>query len=200
MTWMQTRSNRAFDLLDPRPDLVDFLFDVPVALARINRFLGHTLYPWSVAQHCVAGADWATAQGNNRLAAAFLLHDAHEAYLGDITTPAAQAIGALIPGGRNPIKDIKRAIDGAIFAAAGLGSLLDDAALMREVADLDLRLLRAERDALLGAPPQPWIRAVETAEPIAVAFRPSSPAVDAEIWRSRFVGYALPLAAVAVGG
>lgn len=64
-------------LLDLQPRDIKIL-DIAHALALINRFNGHTKFPISVAQHSVY-----VARISNSLQG--LLHDASEAYLGDVT-------------------------------------------------------------------------------------------------------------------
>lgn len=65
------------------------LSDIAIALSRIPRFLGHSEQPYSVAEHCVLGTrailTHVDADEDIRVLAAkaFLLHDAHEAYVGD---------------------------------------------------------------------------------------------------------------------
>ncbi|MDO5648367.1 hypothetical protein [Paracoccus sp. (in: a-proteobacteria)] len=54
------------------------------SLSKINRFNGRTPQPWSVAVHSVI----VSRLVNPRAAAWGLLHDAHEVFLGDLTTPA----------------------------------------------------------------------------------------------------------------
>ena len=127
MTWLQTGSNRAFDLLKPDPAQVDFDIDIAEALARIPRYTGHVRPgPYSVAQHCIVGADIVFRDTHDReAAAAFLLHDAHEAYIGDIATPVAQALAVATANAgrdldvppsavRNGIKALKAKVDQAI--------------------------------------------------------------------------------------
>lgn len=172
MTWIQTSTGRAFDLLHPTPDMVDLKVDVPEALARIPRFNGHVMSgPYSVAQHSVLGADIIMSRTRDKgLAAAFLLHDAHEAYLGDLTTPVQQALGQLLaevtPAAGSlfglVLNHAKARIDEAIHAAAGLKWPLPERARAL-VKEIDLGLLRTERDALLGAPPAPWLPHIEAA-------------------------------------
>lgn len=57
--------------------------DIAIALSRIPRFGGHTLRPYSVAAHCLQVSDLLPY----RLKLAGLLHDASEAYLGDVIGP-----------------------------------------------------------------------------------------------------------------
>ena len=181
MTWLQICSNgpvdRAFDLLDPELASVDFDVAIPEALARITRYTGHTRSGiFSVAQHSVLGADAIYRKTGDRTAAAcFLLHDAHEHVLGDKATPIAEAEVALaeqmMPGiGGKLVRDMqkamKRRIDLAIYAAAGLGH---DGCPLRYrplVAEVDLAMLATERRHLLGRAPKPWNQIVEAAQPI----------------------------------
>jgi len=87
MTWVQTVSGVAFDLLDPTPEMVQ-LEDIAHALSRIPRFNGHTRSHYSVAEHSVLGCLLVPRE----LQTAFLLHDAHEAYIGDLTSPLKAAL------------------------------------------------------------------------------------------------------------
>lgn len=64
-------------------------FRVADALAKINRFSGRTPEPWSVAAHSVLVA---RLVDDPELKAWALLHDAHEAILGDLTSPAVAFI------------------------------------------------------------------------------------------------------------
>ena len=197
--WLQTASGRAFDLINPTADMVDFRHDVPDALARIARFNGHVPGgPYSVAQHCCIGAD-AILDETRRpdLAAAFLLHDAHEAYIGDIPTPVARALACLAradnPGDfeaaqavRRSIEHLKMRVDRAIFEAAGLHwPLLGQEDLL--IKSMDLAMLEAERRQLLGPSPAPW--GLETEPPRlrrgALTIWPWIRAADE--WRARLI-------------
>lgn len=174
--WMQTASRRAFDLVAPRADLVDFGIDIPEHLARIARFGGAIRGgAYSVAQHCVLGADLAFDQTRNEeFAAAFLLHDAHEAYLGDIATPAAQALasiafdqtgdGTAVTGA---IREMKRRLDVAIHAGAGIRFPLSPH-VAQFVKEWDRRMLVTERNHLLGGAARPWHEDFESAQPLPI--------------------------------
>ncbi|KFC64007.1 Metal dependent phosphohydrolase [Bosea sp. LC85] len=179
MTWLQTASGRAFDLLRPDWRQVDFQVDVPEALARIARFTGHVSSgPYSVAQHCALGADAVFHATKDRAAAAaFLLHDAHEAYLGDVATPIAQALVERVRFFEGHIlgdivtkaqKSLKGTLDKAIyFAAAGWGEGCPPA--YREIVRIyDIRMLAAEQAQLLGRCSKPW-PSLEGVEPARIA-------------------------------
>lgn len=65
------------------------------ACAQINRFTGHTARPYSVAEHQLLCADIAAHLGLPPVVQlACLVHDAHEAYVGDMASPLKWAVGA----------------------------------------------------------------------------------------------------------
>lgn len=81
-----------FDLTAAHPDEISIQM-LAGPLSRINRFNGLPCAGYSVAQHCVMGAEALLNEGIDPIVAAFfLLHDAHEAILGDWTRPAQDAI------------------------------------------------------------------------------------------------------------
>jgi hypothetical protein len=84
------------DLIAPRPDDIDF-DSIAEHLAKVKRFNGATRgQEYSVAQHCVIGVDAILHEtGNGQLAAYFLLHDGHEAFFGDDTTPKKRALAEI---------------------------------------------------------------------------------------------------------
>lgn len=64
------------------------IHDIAWSLAKICRFNGHCFSFYSVAQHCIVGSEVVEREtGDEDLALAFLLHDASEAYLGDLIRP-----------------------------------------------------------------------------------------------------------------
>lgn len=99
-----TRSYQRVDLLNPDWRAID-LHDVALSLSRIPRFLGQTWRVVSVLEHSLAVACMVSPR--YRLAA--LLHDAREAYLGNITRPAQVALDC-----RERITGIGRDLDVAI--------------------------------------------------------------------------------------
>ena len=79
--WIETASGLKYHFLDPSPDEID-IQDIAFALSNKTRFSGHTQF-YSVAEHSVAVA----YRLPTHLRLAGLLHDAAEAYLGDIPSP-----------------------------------------------------------------------------------------------------------------
>jgi uncharacterized protein len=88
---IKTYSGTWFDLADPKPNHVNIV-DIAVALSRINRFNGHTIRPYTVAQHSVHCAQMLPPG----LQLQGLMHDATEAYIGDLTRPLKNLIGVII--------------------------------------------------------------------------------------------------------
>ena len=81
-TTMQTYTGKLVDLANFTEEDVR-LPDIAHSLSMINRFTGHTTVPYSVAQHSVVVSKLVSPEDSMW----GLLHDASEAYLGDIATP-----------------------------------------------------------------------------------------------------------------
>lgn len=82
MTYIHVYSGQFVDYVNPDPDTI-CIEDIAHALALVNRYAGHTPFPYSVAQHSVLASQMAPAG----LELPLLMHDAHEAYVGDMPTP-----------------------------------------------------------------------------------------------------------------
>ena len=85
--YLQTVSGRRVNPFDPDPDQLD-PGDIANALANVCRFGGHCRPFYSVAQHSVIVSELVEARGGDAEDAfAALMHDATEAYLGDMPHP-----------------------------------------------------------------------------------------------------------------
>lgn len=129
-TCITTRSGQWFDILRPE----DYTFDIEEiahALSNLCRYTGHTNQFYSVAEHSVLVSRM-VSDGN---ALAGLLHDAGEAYLGDVSRP----LKALLP----EYKKIEDRVERSIANHFNLDFPFDP-----EVKDADIRIYWQERQSI----------------------------------------------------
>lgn len=103
-----TRYSGGVNLLDPDPETID-LRDIELGMSRIVRYNGQTKDAITIGEHCVRLADWYCWLD---LEIHLLLHDAAEAYIGDIVSP----LKALLP----TVKEIESKLISAIYVKFGL--------------------------------------------------------------------------------
>lgn len=82
-SFMQTVGGKQFYYRDPRPEDIS-IEDIAHSLSHICRFNGHTKLFYSVAEHSINVCN-EVKDPEFKLCA--LLHDAHEAYVGDLISP-----------------------------------------------------------------------------------------------------------------
>ncbi len=167
MNWMQTYTGRSFYPTHPDPEEVDPV-DISHALSLLCRYNGHVNRFYSVAEHCVLMSQ-AVAPEHALWA---LLHDATEAYVGDMIRPLKQQIPAYV--------DVEKDVMVAICTRFGLDQIEPF-----EVKEADARILVDERNALMKAPPKPWFNG-EQVEPLGVRVSGWAPLVAEVAWLERF--------------
>lgn len=149
MTWMLTATATAFELGRPRAGEVQ-LADIAHQLALINRFNGATTRPYSVAEHSLLVAEIFERQlgmANPAARLAALMHDAHECYLGDITSPVKRHLG-------EECRVLEASLERAVQERYGLRTAA--AAYRRQIRDADLIALATERRDLMPPHPGHW--------------------------------------------
>lgn len=87
-TTVVTGSGRCVDLVSPAANQVS-IFDIAHNLAGLCRYSAACNRHFSVAEHSV----WTSYVVDRQFAFLMLMHDAHEAYCGDATSPLKKAIG-----------------------------------------------------------------------------------------------------------
>ena len=148
-TSIATASGGFFNLAFPKTEDVDFSA-VAAALAKICRFTGHTSQFYSVAQHTLLVADNVSDEARTYA----LVHDAHEAFIGDWSTPLKATWLSLFPVSGQHILGMEKNLARVAHQAAGLTWPLPQA-IADEVRTADIRALLTERNALglqFGAP------------------------------------------------
>ncbi|MEM6979234.1 MAG: hypothetical protein AAF539_06155 [Planctomycetota bacterium] len=133
-----TASGKRIDLLHPEPDMF-CVEDIATSLDRLCRFTGHCRRFYSVAEHSWRGASFLDGE----LGREFLLHDAHEAYVGDLSTPLKQQCDAY--------RWISEKIDAAIRVRFGLPETMSP-----QCKQMDLQMLATEKRDLMPEDPIPW--------------------------------------------
>lgn len=136
--WMQTFTGQKFYSLDPRPEEV-VPEDIAHALGFLCRFGGHSTHFYSVAEHCVLMSY--AVEPKNALWA--LLHDATEAYVGDMVRPLKRHMPAFC--------EVEDEVMAAICTRFGL-----DPTFPEEVHDADNRILVNERKAVMVNTSHDW--------------------------------------------
>lgn len=148
MTWILTNQGQRFELIDPSPDMVHPA-DIAHSLAHLCRFNGHTGTHYSVAQHCYLASELVAPE--HQLAA--LLHDATEAYVGDMVRPLKLEMRNYAEAMH--IEDVYGAIERRVWLAICARFDLEPE-LPEEVHEVDMYMLAVERRDLMPAHPDAW--------------------------------------------
>ena len=139
--WMQTYSAGQFFFDETAGESQISILDIARSLSRINRFLGHSTAPISVAEHSVVVMEIVATEGGDTKEQLYgLLHDAHEAYLGDMSRPLKRY---LTEHHLFNISALERQVQARIYKALGIP--MPTTADMALVERADLYALAAER-------------------------------------------------------
>lgn len=145
MSWITLYSGAKFDF--DKPEECEFtLDDIAVPLSHICRFTGHTVHHYSVAQHSVMVADQMLASKSpvvREQAYNGLMHDATEAFLGDVALPLKQ----ILPD----YQRLEERIEPVIMARLGLNVSRTDI-----IKRYDMRAMVTERHALMEDQDSKW--------------------------------------------
>lgn len=140
LPWIQTRSGKAFTPTAPRLEDLD-IGDIAWSLAHQPRFKGHTKKPYTVAEHCVRMSYMVSEEA----ALWALLHDAAEAYIGDIPAPLKH----LAPGLEECENKIMELVEHKWCPTLSVVQA-------HEVKVCDKWIVHEEAKVLMGPRPRPW--------------------------------------------
>ncbi|HAM57110.1 MAG TPA: phosphohydrolase [Candidatus Rokubacteria bacterium] len=153
-SYIVTYTGRRFPYGGEIPDSAISLTDIALALSRICRFGGHIESLYTVAQHSVLVSRWC----NPKHALDGLLHDAAEAYVGDLVAPLKHTDAAA------GLRELEVRIHAAIARKFGVYPVLpmdvvlaDRAVYAAEVRNLFPSYQRVERLRWGGPEPIPEI-------------------------------------------
>jgi 5'-deoxynucleotidase YfbR-like HD superfamily hydrolase len=171
--YLQTVSGRWVNPFDPDPNQLD-AGDIARALANQCRFGGHSRVFYSVAQHSVIVSRLVEERGGDvEEVFAALMHDATEAYLGDMPHPLKH---------RSPLgaafREAEAHLEQAIRERFGLRSGV------REIKEADRALLATERRAF-SAETWHWPE-LEGVEPLDLELSAWSPEQAADEFAARY--------------
>ncbi len=121
--------DKLFDLEYPDPAMIN-MDAIALSLSRIVRFSGQTKFAISVAQHCIWCMKSAMVPYCLHTQLYALLHDAPEAFTGDITSPVQRMLWISCP-----LRWIQEDILKAIYQH--LGVALPSPAIMNRVDEID---------------------------------------------------------------
>lgn len=134
------RSGKLINLFTPIESMI-CIEDIGSALSKICRFGGHSNGFYSVAQHSVLVATLAPETHRKEA----LLHDAPEAYLGDVIKPLKNIIG-------KPYAEIEDRFNDLIIEMYGL-----DRWKLKEIKQYDTQALEIEHSLLIRGEVVQWL-------------------------------------------
>lgn len=170
--WIQTFTGKQFYILDPQPDDIEIL-DIAHSLSMTCRYNGHCLRFYSVAEHSVLLASYTqhVLQRGTRDVMRALLHDACEAYVGDLPKPIKRSM----PG----IEERENAVERVIMQKFGLEIAKPD-----WLDEIDHRIWFDEKTALM-VPRNDWSFEGET-QPLGVVIQSWDPHTAEGIFLNAF--------------
>ncbi len=132
------------DLANPDPSTIE-VKSIAAALSKVCRFGGHCPQFYSVAEHCIHATALACSEGytGDALVAVFL-HDAAEAYIGDMVKP----LKVTMP----QYGEAEQRIEAAIQAAFGV----DFSKWMDVIKRFDRAMLKAEKVTMWPEDTENW--------------------------------------------
>lgn len=150
--WIQTYSGKKFDFLNLDESMI-CIEDIAHHLSILNRWVGATRFPFSVAYHSLIVSKYCVGfelEG--------LLHDAEEAYINDMSYPLKETL-------KTYGDTIYHSVGNNIKQIIATKFKLNFYKYKDEIKINDLRSAKTERNQLLLKPTEQYSEAYENAEP-----------------------------------
>jgi uncharacterized protein len=145
--WFTTFTGLKFYPLDPRPEEIR-IADIAHALSMLCRYGGHCREFYSVAQHSLHVCEWVQENfpGLRELALQALIHDASEAYIGDMVRPLKLSMPAY--------RQVESRLEKVVYEALRVPA--PDTSAKDAIKFADNTLLMTERRDFVNAGDQVW--------------------------------------------
>ncbi|WP_428421916.1 hypothetical protein [Methylibium sp.] len=180
MTFIVTAGADELDVRTPAPGHIT-IWSIAWSLAQINRFNGHALRPYSVAEHSLLVCEICEREMglNVHGLLAALMHDAHEFASGDMHTPGKRVIGEAWYHWETRWSTLVQRCFSIVTPTQAYHAQIHRA---------DLMALATERRDLMQPTPTRWavLHAVEPVDWVRLD-TPERAAHDWEFWRDRFL-------------
>jgi 5'-deoxynucleotidase YfbR-like HD superfamily hydrolase len=179
--WFVSASGQCFNVREPRPEQIS-LTDIAHHLSNVCRFGGAVREFYSVAEHCVYVSRLVAPE----LAPLALIHDAQEAYLGDVIKPLKNCLP--------DYQALEHIWEAAIAARFGFASLKHP-----DIKTADVAAVQAERRDLLpstlnaDAPRELWAAYLQRGDRVPPAATPVVPLGSPAAARAAFLARAWEL-------
>ena len=175
MTWIQTYRGKVMDVFDPDITQIDII-DIAHSLSNQCRYNGHCDHFYSVARHCCLCASimavdprsmyrmrWSRKRKQYEISSDqdkwspdmhrqivfhALMHDAAEAYVGDMPRPIKRKFPEF--------KKIEASLMDMVISRMGMVPLETFPGVAELIHQIDMRMCVTERDAMLSEPPIDW--------------------------------------------
>lgn len=141
--WIQTFTGKQFDIMNPTLDMI-CIEDIAHSTSQMNRFTGHCKFPYPVSQHEYLGSfiapDECQCASRDEHAFRFLLHDASEGYISDMSRPLKHFTSA-----GEEYRKVEKPIQELVYVKFGLS--VEEPPCIKQI---DSLMLFAEKKQLMG--------------------------------------------------